>query len=560
MSNILLSNLSSQSGHQSEISKSSKTSSRTTTKTQIENLENNLNKNIPEKKLDKDTSLISKQELIEKEYQESLTRKKLLEQAEEKKYKNTTVRISNEENILCLSIDGSNHSKDAFEIIINEFLNRIKNSVLICPHIFDITHDHQFNWRFQKSNVIEYYKTKLITSLADYQGYLIIQDKDIYKCHEIEQAYKISEINNCKYFFCSYEGLREQKLKSARIDIGIDYLLSESKIPIFIMKDDKKRGEKNKGYKWLLIMDRSNSDCLKVLDLFLPLIDFENDKIHGLTLLPSYVNFDDVKIPFYQKMEELNFLEGEQFTYSVQNYNNNYHKQSVWLTDFINHNDKDFYDFVIFLNNPQKYKTQGEECETFKYIKNIYANMCFCNYASLEGYDYKKISKLPNEKDERKYLSNISNNEISSVINNDFNKVKPTLEISNKENVRNNTVNNIIDNEEKINKVNDKIEDENEEEIHSEVLGVKDGDIFDASPQKKRPRKKWDKDPRIETKKLWGNNTNYNSAPGNKKVAGNVCGVKGNVGVKKKVGNGIKKGVKNNVITKSTNVAKTGKK
>ena len=563
---MVLSNMNMPDERQYEAAKISKTASRASTNTQIKTLAEDLSTKKPEKKVETDTSQISKQELEEKEYQESLARKKLIEQAEEKKYKNTTVRISWEENIMCLAIDGSNHSKAAFEIVINEFLNRIHNSVLICPHIFDNTHDSQFNWRFQKSNVIEYYKTKLITSLADYQGYLIIQDKDNYKCHEIEQAYKISEMNGCKYFFCAYEGLREQKLKPSRIDIGINYLLAESKIPVFIMKDNKKRGVHNQGYKWLLIMDRSNSDCLKVFDLFLPLIDLEKDRVHGLTLLPNYVTFDDIKAPFYQKMEELNFFEGEQFTYTVQNYTS---KQSVWLTEYINHNDQDFYDFVIFLNNPQKYKSQGKDCETFRYVKNICANMCFCNYAYLDGYDYKQISKLPNEIDERNYLSKISSNNEITRLANDSNKDKTTVDSSNK--LKNETVSDVINEDEKMSEINVNNLLKEAEEMHSEVIGIRKGEVYDLSPQKETSDKKSDKDTKVEDKKEGKTNTNKNAttnknvntkstaATGNKKV-GNT-GAKGNLpAAKKSVGTGVKAGVKSSVNTKSTNVSKPGKK
>ena len=241
--------------------------------------------NQPPKKEKIDPKTISKKELQLKEFEEEQNKKKLKEQLEEKKYRNISVRISKEENILCLSVDGSQTSKDAFEIILTEFLPFIHNSVLICPHIYNGDQDEKFNWRFQKANVLEYYKTRLTTSLADYQGYLIIQDRDANKMHEIEQSYKIAEMNECKYFFCGYEGLREQALKKARIDVGIEYLLGESKIPVIIMKDNKKRGNKNKGYQWLLIMDKSNFDCYRVLDLFLPLIDRQNDKIFGLTLM-----------------------------------------------------------------------------------------------------------------------------------------------------------------------------------------------------------------------------------------------------------------------------------
>ena len=371
----------------------------------------------PEKeKIDKEleASIISKKELEEQEYQKEIREKKLKEALEEKKYRDISVRISPQENFFCLSVDGSQTSKDAFEIILKEFLPRIHDSVLICPHIYNNTQDENFNWRYQKQYVIEYYKTRLITSIADRQGYLIIQDRDAYKVHEIEQAYKIAEVNETKYFFCGYDGLREQGLKPSRIDVGLEYLLGESKIPVLVMKDKHKRGVKNQGYKWLLLMDRSNSDCLKVLDLFLPLIDKDIDRIYGLTLMPPYVAFDDIKAPFYEKMKELNFFEGEQFEYSFREYKTN---PVPILTEFVNHNTEHYFDFVIFLNNPAKFKTQKKECHTFKYIKLLFANIGFCNYAYLEGYDYNVISKLPNEIDERKYLDQFSKIEAEDIKN-----------------------------------------------------------------------------------------------------------------------------------------------
>ena len=103
----------------SKISRS-KASSRTTT-IKTEKLTKVVKKDSPQKeKIDPKT--ISHKEFQEKEYEEVVRKNKLKEQLEEKKYRNITVRISQEENILCLSIDGSQSSKDAFEIIISEFL------------------------------------------------------------------------------------------------------------------------------------------------------------------------------------------------------------------------------------------------------------------------------------------------------------------------------------------------------------------------------------------------------------------------------------------------------
>jgi len=425
--------------------------------------------NQPPKKEKIDPKTISKKELQLKEFEEEQNKKKLKEQLEEKKYRNISVRISKEENILCLSVDGSQTSKDAFEIILTEFLPFIHNSVLICPHIYNGDQDEKFNWRFQKANVLEYYKTRLTTSLADYQGYLIIQDRDPNKMHEIEQSYKIAEMNECKYFFCGYEGLREQALKKARIDVGIEYLLGESKIPVIIMKDNKKRGNKNKGFQWLLIMDKSNFDCYRVLDLFLPLIDRQNDKIFGLTLMPHFVqNDDDVKKHFYDKMKELNFKEKEQFEYAAKQYNTDPIKI---LIEFVNHNSEQFFDFVLFLNNPMKFKAQKQECDTFKYVKLLFANIGFCNYAYIYGYDYKQISKLPSDVDARKYLENFNKKEEEIITKKESNKIIPSVEKK--------------EPEQKIILIDDKKGNEIDEEIYSEIYGVSKGNIFErTSPTK----------------------------------------------------------------------------
>ena len=425
--------------------------------------------NQPPKKEKIDPKTISKKELQLKEFEEEQNKKKLKEQLEEKKYRNISVRISKEENILCLSVDGSQTSKDAFEIILTEFLPFIHNSVLICPHIYNGDQDEKFNWRFQKANVLEYYKTRLTTSLADYQGYLIIQDRDPNKMHEIEQSYKIAEMNECKYFFCGYEGLREQALKKARIDVGIEYLLGESKIPVIIMKDNKKRGNKNKGFQWLLIMDKSNFDCYRVLDLFLPLIDRQNDKIFGLTLMPHFVqNDDDVKKHFYDKMKELNFKEKEQFEYAAKQYNTDPIKI---LIEFVNHNSEQFFDFVLFLNNPMKFKSQKQECDTFKYVKLLFANIGFCNYAYIYGYDYKQISKLPSDVDARKYLENFNKKEEEIITKKESNKIIPSVEKK--------------EPEQKILLIDDKKGNEIDEEIYSEIYGVSKGNIFErTSPTK----------------------------------------------------------------------------
>jgi len=235
------------------------------------------------------------------------------------------------------------------------------------------------------------------------------------------------------------------------------------------MKDNKKRGNKNKGFQWLLIMDKSNFDCYRVLDLFLPLIDRQNDKIFGLTLMPHFVqNDEDVKKHFYDKMKELNFKEKEQFEYAAKQYNTDPIKI---LIEFVNHNSEQFFDFVLFLNNPMKFKAQKQECDTFKYVKLLFANIGFCNYAYIYGYDYKQISKLPSDVDARKYLENFNKKEEEIITKKESNKIIPSVEKK--------------EPEQKIILIDDKKGNEIDEEIYSEIYGVSKGNIFErTSPTK----------------------------------------------------------------------------
>ena len=315
--------------------------------------------------------------------EEELKKNQLEQNEEERKYKSLFIRHSNDEHILCLAADGSETSKQAYEIVISEFLPRIKNSLLICPYIYNSLKDEKFNWRYQKQYVFEYFKTRLTTSLPEDIGYLILQDRDNYYNHEIIQIYNIATKNKCEFFFAGYNGLKTGNLKPENIQKGLDFLLSESRMPVFIMKDKLKRGEKNPGYKWLLILDRANSDCLKVLDFFLPFIDTNKDFIFGLTLLPSYVTFDDINKQFYNKMEQLGFNHN-MCDYDVVEYKA---RPSEIVKEFVNHNTKHYFDFVLFYNNPDKYKVQRTDSESIKYLTKINANIGFVNGVYLEKFE-----------------------------------------------------------------------------------------------------------------------------------------------------------------------------
>ena len=75
-----------------------------------------------------------------------------------------------------------------------------------------------------------------------------------------------------------------------------------------------------------------------------------------------------------------------------------------------------------------KFKSQKQECDTFKYVKLLFANIGFCNYAYIYGYDYKQISKLPSDVDARKYLETFNKKEEEEIKKKESNKIIPIIE------------------------------------------------------------------------------------------------------------------------------------
>ena len=102
---------------------------------------------------------------------------------------------------------------------------------------------------------------------------------------------------------------------------GLDYLLTESKIPILIMKDelmrcDKEKGvSNNKGYTWLILFDGTNTKSFNVLEYFWPLIDRQKDFIYVLTLVNNFFYSDQIKDKFIKKMDQYNLRENINYYY-----------------------------------------------------------------------------------------------------------------------------------------------------------------------------------------------------------------------------------------------------
>jgi hypothetical protein len=377
-------------------------------------------------------------------------------------------------NRICYLLDGGANSKKAFDIAVKEFLPRLKNRELIGCHIYDSINDSSFNWQFKKNYILDQYLFSF-DRIIKYPNLFYLQDKKYH--HNIVQAYNIAFNLSAKYFIFNFYSLKEQNLLLNNIFKGLDYLLIESKIPTIIMKDelmrcDKEKGvSNNKGYTWLILFDGTNTKSFNVLEYFWPLIDRQKDFIYVLTLVNNFFYSDQIKDKFIKKMDQYNLRENINYYYYFDCVPGQ--KQFKYLKEFINFNEDYYFDFVLFYNNPLRYKVKRND--SYQLIIQLKANIGFINLENLDNFfpeeiiDYKEIEKIDKEeRRKRRMLEHAEQTlsidrayrELQNILLSDYHEKKLERQDTDTSLVHNNNEENNINND--INKSDNK---ENEEDF-----------------------------------------------------------------------------------------------
>ena len=317
--------------------------------------------------------------------------------------------MGKEPNIICFIIDGGADSKKSFNIVAKEFLPRLKNRELVGCHIYNSAYNSEYNWQYQKNYILDQYLFSF-DRLIKYPNKLYLQDKKHH--HNIEQAYYIASSLSSKYFIFNFYSLKEQDLLTKNIFYGLDFLLTENKIPILIMKDELMRSDKEKGinntngYTWLILLDGTNLKSLYVLEYFWPFIDRKKDFIYVLTTINNSFYSDRVKSVFLKKMNDINLKENINYHYRMEVVEDK--KNFKFLKEFINFNEDYYFDFVLFYNNPLRYKIKRNN--SYQLIMEIKANIGFVNLDELEGFDsegiidFEEIARIEREELRQKRL------------------------------------------------------------------------------------------------------------------------------------------------------------
>ena len=238
------------------------------------------------------------------------------------------------------------------------------------------------------------------------------------------------------------------------------------------MRCDKEKGvSNNKGYTWLILFDGTNTKSFNVLEYFWPLIDRQKDFIYVLTLVNNFFYSDQIKDKFIKKMDQYNLRENINYYYYFDCVPGQ--KQFKYLKEFINFNEDYYFDFVLFYNNPLKYKVKRND--SYQLIIQLKANIGFINLENLDNFfpeeiiDYKEIEKIDKEeRRKRRMLEHAEQTlsidrayrELQNILLSDYHEKKLERQDTDTSLVHNNNEENNINND--INKSDNK---ENEEDF-----------------------------------------------------------------------------------------------
>jgi hypothetical protein len=270
-------------------------------------------------------------------------------------------------NLICVSVDGSDHSDLAFDLVTKEFLG--SDSKILLMYICNSKYDDTFNYRNKKQTIVSRYGSKMI--FFSERSFFLIEDRNYNCSHSLEQVHSHAAQYKANFFFTGYYGIKGPKGDNKELTKGTDYLLSYCTIPLVIVKDTKLRQyTKTGGYNWLFVFDKKFSTPLKCFHAFAPLVDPSKDFVMGLTLKEVYsVDPDDIQSDFMTAAESMGI---KNISYEFANYEK---AASSLITSKVNFGEIIF-DFVVIFNNTNMYRQEKGIHDTANIVKNCSSSLC----------------------------------------------------------------------------------------------------------------------------------------------------------------------------------------
>jgi len=276
-----------------------------------------------------------------------------------------------DEVLFCISIDGSDDSEYAFQTIVDDYF--VSNVKLLCVYIFNSKQDSHFNYKNRKTTIVDKYSMKMKSFLT--KCHFIVEDR-VNNNHFLEQTLMLAENYLANFFVMGYDGLKGPRGDLKELNIGLSYLLTSSKSPTIIIKEQTIREKKkDKALRFLIILDKFYSNSYRVFNWFLPMINCETDTVDFLEVYPELGSKDERD--WKEMMESIAEKNGlASFSYDKVAYGKTgFGKYVIQLVNF----GKTPYDYVIFYNIPSKHKLDIENSESMDIVISCKSNIGFVN-------------------------------------------------------------------------------------------------------------------------------------------------------------------------------------
>ena len=294
-------------------------------------------------------------------------------------------RENEKDIVICVSIDGSLHSEYCVNLILEEFMPLInkkgqldKENCYKCSflgvYVYFSSKDKDFNYSNSKQTIINKFCEKFGKFKS--HGNFYIEDRWSMK-HAVHQVCINANSNKANFLVAGYFGFKGPKGENKELSKGISYLLSNSRIPTIIIKEEVSREKtEKKAFNWLIVLEKNYYGRIKVLESVLPLIDFENDSILGFGLYENFVpSIDPIEKEFTHFCEKINLKKVNYEACFYKNY------ISDIVSDKVNHGMIDFH-FTCFMNNMLKHQSNPNDNDYSELVRKCSTNLCFINITS----------------------------------------------------------------------------------------------------------------------------------------------------------------------------------
>lgn len=244
-----------------------------------------------------------------------------------------------------VSVDGSEHSRQAFDQCYKEFYTK-EDSLIVCS-ITDQSKTY-LPYEFRSETIRSHYHTFLLSNIHGSKYRLIMEEKgDEFSIKD--RILQEAELSKASAIFIGFSGRKGLKADPTLMGSTVRHAVLKTSVPIFITKKLRLR-EKTRtgGFTYLLCLD-GGKKSLKGFEICKKLATNPNDQVIGCIVKSPEV---ESQIPFvreqFQNFVKQSNIKGEFITLDYSQV------RGDGIVDFVNKKDGYYVDFVLFGNSGLK--------------------------------------------------------------------------------------------------------------------------------------------------------------------------------------------------------------